>query len=102
MDVIWTSGATSELQQAFEYLLLKDESSAATLLDEVTSSLDLIQRHPHLGSYFEKPARKWLVGGRYGLIYRVENRGVIVLAFANMIGDLRPLHDRLRLLFGTP
>jgi plasmid stabilization system protein ParE len=102
MDVIWTTGATNEFQQAFEYLLLKNESSAAALINEVTSAIDLIQRHPNLGSFFEKPVRKWLVGGRYGLIYRVENRGIIILAFANMIGDLRPLHDRLRHLFDTP
>ena len=101
MDVIWTSGATNELQQTFEFLLQKSEEAASSLIVEVNSALELIERYPHMGSFFEKPARKWLVGGRYGLIYRVENRGIIILAFANMVGDLRPLHKRLRHLFGT-
>ncbi len=100
MEIIWTAGATNELQQAFEFVSQWSEETAEKLVEDVSLALDLIRQQPHMGSYFEKPARKWLIGGRYGIIYRVEARGVIILAFANMVGDLRPLHDRLRRLFG--
>jgi len=100
MDVIWTAGAGQQLQEVFEHLEDRQEGSGESLLANVDRELSLLKSQPHLGSYFEKPVRKWNVAGRYGLIYSPEGRGLVILAFVDMRSDLQPLRQRMQEWFG--
>ncbi|WP_395740043.1 type II toxin-antitoxin system RelE/ParE family toxin [Prosthecobacter sp.] len=96
MEIIWTAGAGRELQEVFEQLEDARENSGLGLIAEVQRMLALLSAQPHMGSFFEKPARKLLVANRYGIIYSPEDRGVVVLSFVDMRRDLQPLRKRIR------
>lgn len=94
--VIWTSGASAELQDLFSRLEDYEDGFGVRLLGELEKSLSLLTTQPGMGSYFEKPVRKWVVSGRYGLIYCSEPRGLVILSIVDMRSDLEPLRMRLR------
>tara|TARA_R110002049_G_scaffold155281_1_gene320138 strand:+ start:1833 stop:2144 length:312 start_codon:yes stop_codon:yes gene_type:complete len=99
-QVTWTAGASSELQELFSPLEDFQTGLGAGLIFEIEKALVLVASHPRIGSYFEKPVRKWLVNGRYGLIYCPEPRRIVVLAMVDMRSDLGPLRRRLREWYG--
>lgn len=100
MEIIWTAGAGRELQEVFEQFEDAHEKSGVSLMEEVQRMLVLLSAQPHMGGYFEKPTRKLLVAHRYGIIYSLESRGVVVLSFVDMRRDLQPLRKRIRDWFG--
>lgn len=67
---------------------------------DVSAALELLKLQPHMGSHFVKPTRKWLICGRYGLIYAPEPRGIVVLSFIDMRKDLQPLRKKMQDWFG--
>ncbi len=99
-EIIWTAGAGRELQEDYEQLEDYHEGDGAALLEDVELNLALLAAQPLMGSHFEKPTRKLLVGRRYGIIYSPENRGVVLLAFVDLRRDLQPLRKRMRDWFG--
>ncbi|MBN8418279.1 MAG: type II toxin-antitoxin system RelE/ParE family toxin [Verrucomicrobia bacterium] len=99
-EIIWTAGAGRELQEVYEELEDTRANTGVNLIEEVQRMLELLSAQPHMGSYFEKPARKLLVAHRYGVIYSPEARGVVVLSFVDMRRDLQPLRKRIRDWFG--
>lgn len=94
--VIWTEGASRDLQDLFSRLEDFQLGSGTQLIHDLENALALLATQPEMGGYFEKPVRKWLVSGRYGVIYAPEPRGIVVLAFVDMRSDLAPLRRRLR------
>ncbi|WP_395753116.1 type II toxin-antitoxin system RelE/ParE family toxin [Prosthecobacter sp.] len=100
MEIIWTAGAGRELQEVYEQLEDARENSGRSLIAEVQRMVELLSAQPHMGSFFEKPARKLLVANRYGIIYSPEDRGVVVLSFVDMRRDLQPLRKRIRDWYG--
>ncbi|MCB1209010.1 MAG: type II toxin-antitoxin system RelE/ParE family toxin [Verrucomicrobiales bacterium] len=99
-EVIWTGGASAELQQVFEHINGIAPDNAEQLLQDVSAALDLLKLQPYIGSHFVKPSRKWLISGRYGMIYAPEPRGIVVLSFIDMRTDLQPLRKKMRDWFG--
>lgn len=100
MEIIWTAGAARELQEVYEHLEDRNEGGGARLLDEVGRHSTLLATQPFMGTYFEKPTRKLLIGRHYGVIYSPESRGLVILAIADLRRDLQPLRKRLRDWFG--
>jgi hypothetical protein len=96
MEIIWTTGASLQLQEVFERLEDLSEGLGEKLVTELDRDLALLKSQPFVGSYFVKPVRKWHVAGKFGLIYATEPRGLVILAFVDMRSDLQPLKLRLR------
>ena len=95
-EIVWTAGAGRELQEIYEQAEDFQETRGGQLINEVQRMLALLSAQPEMGTSFEKPTRKLLIARRYGVIYSVESRGVVILAFVDMRRDLEPLRNRIR------
>ncbi len=92
--IIWTSGATWDLQGIYNDL---EEDKADELVARVESSLTLLKAFPERASRYKKTnIRRLLVGHRnqYGIYYTISGRRIIIAAFARLGGNSEIL-DRL-------
>ncbi|MDF1812221.1 MAG: type II toxin-antitoxin system RelE/ParE family toxin [Verrucomicrobiales bacterium] len=95
-EVIWTSGATSDLQEIYGNL---DWEKADDLVLRVDASLDLLKAFPErAGRYKSSKVRRLLVGRRnqYGLFYTITGRRIIIAAFVELGGDPELLERLIR------
>ena len=95
-EVIWTSGATADLQEIYGNL---DWEKADDLVSRIDASLDLLKAFPErAGRYKRSNVRRLLVGHRnqYGLFYTITGRRIIVAAFVELGGDPELLERLIR------
>ena len=95
-DVVWTRGAESDLQAAYDDAETANEAGDE-LLQLVDASIQLLKQFPEMAPFFERPFRRLVIrNGIHGLFYTVENRGIVLHAFADLRRDPEDLRTRLR------
>ncbi len=94
-EVIWTLGATSDLQEIYSEVgdLRGDE-----LLTRAEAALSLLRVFPEQGPVYVGTLRRLLVGRdrRYGLFYVIEGRRLVVSAFVDLRQDPEVISTMLR------
>ncbi len=89
-EIIWTSGATSDLQEVYNSF---QELSAEVLISKLNHVMPLLSAFPLLAK-----VRKYSIGpgNRFGLFYTVEANRIIVVGFLDLRQDPKTLYSTLR------
>lgn len=87
--------AVPDLDAAFEWYLGRSPNAASQFLTRLRATIDLAMRHPDAGRSERNGARSLLLPGYpYFLIYRADDRGILILAVAHT--SRRPAYWRGR------
>lgn len=91
--LVWTSGATSDLQTIYTSL---QEPVGEELLGEIDAVLSLLKQFPRQARIYGGNIRRILLGkgNLYGLFYSIEGRRVVIAA----VLDLRQDPNRIQAL----
>jgi plasmid stabilization system protein ParE len=97
-EIIWTQGATADLQSVYSWLEDGGEGRGEALLELVDSSLALLRQFPEMATRYSGNLRRRLVGNRreYGLFYEVAGRRIVVAAFLDLRQDPEKLKEILK------
>ena len=94
-ELIWTQGATADLQVVYNWVEEREERQGDLLLERVDAALAPLHEFPELAPRFgQGTLRRRLVGKNreYGIFYQFAGRRIIVVAFL----DLRQAPEKLR------
>jgi len=90
-EVIWTSGASADLQQAYDWQETGDHPYGDRFLEATSAAIELLKTFPERGSKVRASTRlrRVLLGRRreYGLYYSVVGRRLIVTALIDLRQD---------------
>ena len=97
LEVIWLLKAEVDFQETYNRIERYSEERAEKFFDSVNSALEVVASNPEAGSPYSLPIRRVLaLKGRYGVFYRCEPCGIVVLG----IEDLRQDPRLIRRMFG--
>jgi len=94
-EIIWTSGATSDLQEVYNSF---QELSAEVLISKLNHVMPLLSAFPLIAGIYHGKVRKYSIGpgNRFGLFYTVEANRIIVVGFLDLRQDPKTLYSTLR------
>jgi plasmid stabilization system protein ParE len=95
-EPVWTARASADLQEAYEWLEDQTEESGDKLLEELDHALGLLLSFPEMGTWFQKPARRFIITRNYGVIYVHEPRGLVLLRFVDLRRDMTAVRAEIR------
>ncbi len=100
MEAVWTLGAESDVQSAYERLEDWEEGTGDRLYEQVLSSVSLLETFPEIGTVVHRnKIRRVLVFNRhYGLYYARENRRLIIHALLDLRQDPQTIAGRIKQL----
>ncbi len=77
--------AQKELDDSFEYYEFQQKKLGHRFIDEVKNSIERIVFFPHTWQKLTKNTRRCLVKNfPYGIIYKIYNKKIIIIAVANL------------------
>jgi toxin ParE1/3/4 len=85
MFVWWSTPATQQLSQAYEYIAAENESSAKRIVNHIWNSVELLERHPYAG-------RRGRIGGTRELVIRGTPFVIAYIVGGNEVRILAVLH----------
>lgn len=84
-EIVWTEGADRDFDEAFSLLLDHSENVAIRFFQTVESCLHLLLVFPEMAPTFHRKIRRFLLKGtNFGLFYRIEDRGIVVIAIIHL------------------
>lgn len=90
-EVAWTEVAAKGLEQAAEYIAADSPTYAAALVAGADKAAQSLRNFPERGravpEYRDRQIREIFVGS-YRLIYRIDPKGILVIAFVHGSRDL--------------
>jgi plasmid stabilization system protein ParE len=100
VEVIWTSGASADLQRTFDWLETAEPPWGETFLEATSAAIELLKSFPGRGSKVRGSAqlRGVLLGKRreYGLYYAVTGNRLILTALIDLRQDPAAIEKILR------
>jgi plasmid stabilization system protein ParE len=85
MQVTFQPAAQKEMFESVAYYDQKDDGLGAKFLDEIDSTLSLISNYPESGTLLNGYARRVLLNGfPYGIVYRIYNNQIVILAVMHL------------------
>ncbi|MBL4622112.1 MAG: type II toxin-antitoxin system RelE/ParE family toxin [Immundisolibacteraceae bacterium] len=82
-QVVWTRPALSDLTEIAEYIALDNFQMAASLVQQVFTTVERLEQHPNSGRRppeLEKPTRyREVIVGPCRVFYRLENQTVYIV-----------------------
>jgi plasmid stabilization system protein ParE len=85
MQVSYQPAAQKELLDSVAYYEQRDYGLGAKFLDEIEETLDLISTYPESGTLLNAYARRVLLNGfPYGVIYRIYQDQIVILAVMHL------------------
>ena len=94
-DVVWTYGASEDLQKIFEFLENGRSGAGVDFMMNTDARLQLVKLFPRMNRFYLPPFRKLRLMGNFGLFYIIESRGIVVHAVADLRQDPSSLRRRL-------
>lgn len=93
-EIVWTQGATTDLQETFGRLEDIGEGRGVELIDQVEFALGLLKEFPEIAPKFGNRLRRKLVGKKceFGIFYSIIGSRIIIAA----VLDLRQDPDQIR------
>ncbi len=92
-ETIWLLKAEVDFQEIYNRIDRYSEDRAESFYASVNQAVDQVALFPESGHPYALPIRRVLaLDGRYGVFYRNESRGIVVLG----IEDLRQEPSRIR------
>jgi len=92
-EIIWLLKAEVDFQEIYNRIDRYSPERAENFYASVNEALDQVAEFPESGHAYAIPIRRMLaLKGRYGVFYRSESRGIVVLG----IEDLRQAPSRIR------
>jgi plasmid stabilization system protein ParE len=96
LDHILLLAAEVALQEIYEFLEERGNGSGERFLDALNEGLAQLGTFPWSGSHFHRQYRRLLISGhRYGLIYSIEGRRVVVARIIDLRQDLEAIRRSL-------
>ncbi|MFT5467196.1 MAG: plasmid stabilization system protein ParE [Verrucomicrobiales bacterium] len=88
-ELIWTQGATSDLQEVYERLEERREGLGEEILTELDGKIGLLKLFPEMAKRYTRRVRRLLFSRRrdFGLFYAINGRRLIVVAVADLRQD---------------
>lgn len=97
LDLILLTRAEHALQEIYEFLEDRETGNGDRFLESLDTALGQLRRFPQSGSRFHRSYRRLLISGwRYGLIYCVEGRRVVVTRLVDLRQDPEALRESLK------
>jgi len=85
MFVQFLPSAQKEILESVAYYEQRDSELGAEFLDEVEETVDLILQYPESGKLLNAYARRVLLNRfPYGIVYRVYNEQIVILAVMHL------------------
>tara|TARA_R110002096_G_scaffold54517_17_gene140634 strand:- start:7699 stop:8022 length:324 start_codon:yes stop_codon:yes gene_type:complete len=99
-EVVWTQGASADLQEQFEKLEDTADGRGLELIERVDAAMELLKAHPEIASRYGTRLRRKLIGKNceFGLFYSIVGHRIILAALLDLRQDpkqiLRTLKQR--------
>ena len=84
--VLWTVGASSDLQDIFAFLRRDSEVYASVLTARILDAVEILSDYPYLGCMvpeFQDDTIREIIVGNYGVVYRVRGQLVGVIGLVH-------------------
>lgn len=93
--LVWTIGATSDLQEIYSKL---SELRANRLLEKLDAALSTLKIFPELAPVYLLHQRRLVIGNdrRYGVFYAIEGRRIVISAVADLRQSPQAIKKQLR------
>jgi len=87
-EVVWTNGAEEDLRWVYKWLEDTTEGSGDRFVHALDGGLSLVRDFPEIAAVYDWPIRRLVIkGGRFGMFYVSEPRGIIVIAVQDLRQD---------------
>ena len=79
-EVLLSEKAEIHLENIYNWILLNYPASAKTVKDKLVSSMLSLSTFPNRGARYRRTNYKFLVSGRFKIVYAIEKDRVIIMA----------------------
>ena len=80
--IIWTSEATSNLQDIYDYIAIDNPNAAISVVDSIIEKVEVLLEFPNIGYVYNKKNNfdiRIILFGHYRIAYIVDGQSIIIL-----------------------